>query len=719
MNKKLIKTLFGILFAIVSVVVTSLIFQFEFFQSLERKAYDALLRARGERTHTKNVVIVTIDEYSVKEMDYPLPRDKYGTMLAILAQSGAIAIGVDDLFPTVRQDSISMSQNDQFLFFHNYAPNVYHAIGPFVPSDEDQGEQRPIDFEAAKVLRQHSIQSHGLQFNFPHATYIDELPFDSLANLAAGVGHILIRQDTIDGIIRSVPFFVEYAGDYYPTFGAALAFAASQVNLDSVTVEKNEEDGGLTVRAGQLEIPLDSHGYLQIDYAGPNELYKQISFQEVLDAFVKKDAATLSIFKDAIVIIGPTARSIGDHNPTPLSDISPNCFIHANVYDQIMMGKYISLSPFNDQLFMVIIMTLLVSILAILLKLRWSFPIGVLLVAGYLYFSYSTFENTGVVYSLVEPLFALFFCYASAMSYNAATEGRQKAQIKGMFEKYVDKAVVKQILDNPSLVKLGGEEREITTLFADIEGFTRMAEQMGPQNTVGMLNSYLTEMSTIITENRGTIDKYIGDAIMSFWGAPLSDSDHAYNACAAAINMQRKLLALHTKWIHYGRPVVNQRIGINTGRAVVGNMGAETRLNYTAIGDSVNLAARLEGVNKEYGTRLLMSDNTYHKVKEKVLSREMDLVIVMGKTEPVRIYELIALADEVQTDATKKFLESYHNGLEAYKKRAWKSAIDQFHQALAIRRDDIVSNLYIQRATLFIDVPPPDDWNGVFVMTKK
>ncbi|KAB2923623.1 MAG: adenylate/guanylate cyclase domain-containing protein [Bacteroidetes bacterium] len=723
MNKKLMKTMFGILFAVVSVALTTGLFQWEFFRSLELKAYDAMLTARGVREHTSNVVIIKIDEFTMKELDYPIPRDKYGTLLAILAQSGAKAVGVDDLFPTVKQDSVSLAQNEQFLLFHNYAPNVYHAIGPFIPLDDNPGEPRHTDREAYATLHPHSIPANGRRLNFPQATYIDERPFDSLASLAAGVGHVLLSPDPIDGIIRAVPFFVEFSGDYYPTFGAALAFAAAGVDLSTVTVEETET--GMTVHAPvgasgrTLEIPLTTEGDLEIDYVGGNDNFTQVSLQDVLDAFVRQDAAFLAKFKDAVVIIGPTARSIGDHNATPIADISPNCFVHANVYDQIMMGRYITHAPAGTQLLVLMVLALIVSIAAILLKLRWSVPIGVVLTAGYLWFAFSTFTNTGEVYTLIEPLFALFFCYASAMSYTAATEGRQKAMIKGMFEKYVDRAVVQQIIDNPSLVKLGGEEREITTVFADIEGFTSMAEKMGPQNTVGMLNSYLTEMTSIMIEEYGTIDKYIGDAIMAFWGAPLEDKDHAYHACAAAIKMQRKLTALHTKWIHYGRPVVNQRIGINTGKAVVGNMGAEARLNYTAIGDAVNLASRLEGVNKEYGTRLLMSDNTYRQVHDRVLSREMDLVVVVGKTEPVRIYELIALADEVQTDATKKFLEYYHNGLEAYKKRAWRSAVDQFNQALSIRKDDIVSNLYIQRSMLFVDNPPPEDWNGVFVMTKK
>jgi adenylate cyclase len=389
------------------------------------------------------------------------------------------------------------------------------------------------------------------------------------------------------------------------------------------------------------------------------------------------------------------------------------------VYDQIMTSHYISHASFGSQFVLLIVLALAVTMASMLMRLRWSFPIGIVLLIGYLWFAYAAFANTGTMYSLTQPIFAIFFSYAGAMSYISVTEGKQKAQITGMFQKYVDASVVERLIENPSLLKLGGEEREITTLFADIEGFTRMAEKLGPANTVGLLNTYFTEMTNIVIEEYGTHDKYIGDAIMAFWGAPLDDSDHAVHACAAALKMQKKLEGLHTKWIHFGRPVVNQRIGLNSGKAYVGNMGAEAKFNYTAVGDAVNLASRLEGVNKEYGTRLLMSEFTYRRVSNEVLSREMDLVVVMGKTEPVRIYELIAMANEVQTDATKKFLDLYHAGLEAYKKRAWKSAIEQFQQALQIRRDDIVSNIYIQRSMLFIDSPPPDDWNGVFVMTKK
>ena len=727
MNKQLLKILVGVLIAAGSIAFSLFLFRTNwvenilgsnFFPALERKSYDALIRARGERPHTSNVVIVKIDENTLKELDYPVPRDKFGSLLYIISASGAKAIGVDYTFPTMKQDSASQFQNSLLLRFAGLSNNVFHAVGPFVPS-EDFGELKPedVDREAYAVLHPFSIPEKGGRLSFPRATYIDEKPFDSLASLGAGVGHILLYPDSVDGIIRKMPFMIDYAGDYYPAFGAALAFHALNIDPKSVTI--SQTDGGMIVHAGQLEIPVTRHGEIEIDYAGKNTVYKEISFYDVLDAFTRGDTQTLSIFKNAVAIIGPTARSIADIGATPVSEKSPNCYVHANVYDQIMSGHYINRPSTGSQLMLLIVIALIVTMPSMLLRLRWSFPIGVALLVGYLVFAYSAFANTGTMYSLTEPIFVIFFSYAGAMSYISATEGKQKALIKGMFQKYVDASVVEHLIDNPSLLKLGGEEREITTLFADIEGFTRMAEELGPQNTVGLLNTYLTEMTNIIIEEGGTLDKYIGDAIMAFWGAPLDDPDHPVHACAAALRMQKRLEGLHSKWIHFGRPVVNQRIGVNSGKAVVGNMGAEAKFNYTAVGDAVNLASRLEGVNKEYGTRLLMSEFTYRRVSKVVLSREMDLVVVVGKTEPVRIYELIAMADEVQNDATKKFLDFYHGGLEAYKKRAWKSAIEQFQQGLQIRRDDIVSNIYIQRSSMFIDSPPPENWNGVFVMTKK
>ena len=727
MNKLLLKVSVGVLIAAGSIAFSLFLFQTStvenvfgsnFFPALERKSYDALIRARGERPHTSNVVIVKIDENTLKELDYPVPRDKFGSLLYIISASGAKAIGVDYFFPTVKQDSASQFQNSLFLRFAGLSNNVFHALGPFVPG-EDIGEleAKDIDKESYAALHPFSIAETGGRLDFPRATYIDERPFDSLAALASGVGQVNLYPDSVDGIIRRMPFFVDYAGDYYPAFGAALAFHALNIDLKTITV--TQADDGMIVHAGQLEIPVTRHGEIQIDYAGKNNVYKEISFYDVLDAFTRGDTKILSMFKDAVVIIGPTARSIADIGATPVSEKSPNCYVHANVYDQIVTGHYINRASSGSQFALLVILALAVTMASLMLRLRWSFPIGLLLLGGYLWFTYSVFANTGTMYNLTEPLFAIFFSYAAAMSYISVTEGKQKAVIKGMFQRYVDASVVEHLIDNPSLLKLGGEEREITTLFADIEGFTRMAEKLGPQNTVGLLNTYLTEMTNIIIEEGGTLDKYIGDAIMAFWGAPLDDPNHSVHACAAALRMQKRLEGLHSKWIHFGRPVVNQRIGLNSGKAVVGNMGAEAKFNYTAVGDSVNLASRLEGVNKEYGTRLLMSEFTFRRASKEVLAREMDVVVVVGKTEPVRIYELIAMADEVQNDATKRFLDFYHAGLEAYKKRAWKSAIEQFQQGLQIRRDDIVSNIYIQRSTMFLDSPPPDDWNGVFVMTKK
>jgi adenylate cyclase len=473
------------------------------------------------------------------------------------------------------------------------------------------------------------------------------------------------------------------------------------------------------VAFNKVVIPLSPNGDVLIDYAGRNGIFPIISFTEVIDAYLRGDSTRLDIFRNAIVIVGATARAIGDHNSTPIADISPNCFIHANVAEQILSGIYIR--PVPTLIYGVILMAMCVAlgIFTQILHARWSLIWTVTLMMAYLDTAYAIFIRFGYVLPVFAPLIAVTICYTVAMSYSSSVERKRKSQIKEMFQKYVDVSIVEKLIENPTLLKLGGEVSEITTMFADVQGFTRLAEQLDPQKTVGILNTYFTDISHFILEQQGTLDKYIGDAVMGFWGAPLEDPDHAFHACSAALAMQHHITSVYRDSTKFSGPVIRQRIGLNTGTAVVGNMGSDVKFNYTAIGDSVNIASRLSGVNKEYGTHLLMTEYTYERVKMRVLAREIDNVLVLGKTKAVKMFELLSLVNDKHPDEFMRRLDSYQKGLALYKQREWKPAIDQFQDVLSYKRDDMVSHLYIQRSLFFMEDPPPDDWDGVFIMTRK
>ena len=715
MTKKLTKTIFGIFFAVLSVFLTRFLFQFGVFQSLDRNVYDEMLVSREGRPYKNNIVIVKVDDYTLKEFQYPISRDIWGQVLSVISRNGAIVIGVDRIFSTIGQDRIALEQNRKFIAYHKSIHNVYYAIKPLIPAESRSGRQQHVDKEAFQILHPFSVPMKSDEFPFPQAISVDDRPFPELLAVSTGVGHIDLFPDSIDGINRSVPFFITYAGDYYPTLGAALAFAAAKVPLNELTVQR---DDGIHVVGGPFDIPLNSDGSLQIDYAGKDDVFRQISFREVFDASQKNDRETLSIFKNAVVIIGQTAPSIGDNGATPFSDTSPHCYIHANVYNQLMMGQFITTIPIEAHITILLLVALIISLIAVLMKARWSVPLSLVLVAGYLWFGYSMFTASGVTYPMVEPVFIFMFCFLSSFVYTTVSGGQRKAMIHSLFDRYIDQTVIDQMIDTPNIEKFDGEEKEITAIFADIEGFTAVTEKMGPHNTVVLLNSYLTEMSRIITRGYGTVGNYVGDAMMAFWGAPLNDKENAFHACVAALTMQKAIDTMRTKWIHLGDPVINQRIGINTGNTIVGAMGSEGRRQYTAVGDTINIASRIEDFNKHYGTRVLLSHSAYVKVREKVLTREIDLVHLPGKSVPARIHELISLADEIQTDVTKKFLDHYAKGLEAYRNRAWKSAVAQFQEVLNIRPDDVVSDMYLRRSTMYVEVPPPDNWDGVFVLTK-
>jgi adenylate cyclase len=439
----------------------------------------------------------------------------------------------------------------------------------------------------------------------------------------------------------------------------------------------------------------------------------------VLSAAKQGDEKFFEQFKNKVCIIGPTLRSVGDYYAYPLEKSAPGFLAHANIYDMIATDSFITQANVWIQFLLLLFITLAIGYVAHTQKMRTGVSILITIAIVYSIFVYCAFAFFNIWFNIAEPMFAIFICFVSTVAYRAATEGRQRKMITDIFGRYVDSTVVNILINNPHLVKLGGEKREISILFSDIKGFSTISEKVDDETLVKLLNVYMTDMTNVILKHQGTVDKFIGDAIMAFWGAPLKDENATFHACVSALEMQYRLEKLQPKLYKIGNVEVKQRIGINTGICTVGNMGSEQRQSYTAIGDPVNLASRLEGVNKQYGTYILISETTYHQVAKRVVVREVDRVQVVGKTEPTRLYELINLADRPLTDKMKYFLEMFTEGLKAYQERRWDEGIAYMENAMQQIPNDPVCQLYIERMKLYQISPPKSDWNGVFVLQSK
>ncbi|MBI5966515.1 MAG: adenylate/guanylate cyclase domain-containing protein [Deltaproteobacteria bacterium] len=319
---------------------------------------------------------------------------------------------------------------------------------------------------------------------------------------------------------------------------------------------------------------------------------------------------------------------------------------------------------------------------------------------------------------MTYPLLNLILTYLGITGYRYMTEEREKKKIRGAFQYYLSPSVVDQMLHNPEKLKLGGEKKDLTVLFSDIRGFTSISERMTPETLVKFLNEYLTKMTDIVFKYDGLLDKYMGDALMAIWGAPLDQPDHAQRACYTALEMVEELWGLQKKWSAEGLPTLNIGIGINAGPMVVGNMGSERRFDYTVMGDSVNLGSRLEGLNKLYGTNVIVSEMTYERVREEILGRELDSVRVKGKDQRVRIYELLARRGTASAEQ-KAMAEEFHSALAEYENRQWDKALEAFRSILANHPNDGPAKLYAERCQILKDNPPAPDWDGVYTLTTK
>jgi adenylate cyclase len=441
----------------------------------------------------------------------------------------------------------------------------------------------------------------------------------------------------IDGIIRKIPLFYRFEEQVYPSFAFTLFLHAYGMEHKKIHIEP-----GKNVRVGTMTIPVDDEVRMPINFLGNPFSFRYIPFYDVLMQRVGE-----GFFREKIVLIGSSAVALSDLKPTPASrNMMPGVEVHANALYTLINNSFIHYPTILLTLILILGIAIVTTSLASYLKPWLSLLLTVIVFIGFLVACDLLFDTKNIWLEIVRPSYTLVLSYIVAIAYRFAVAERSKRELRRTFDRYVSREVVEQIISNPDQLKLGGERKDITVLFSDIRGFTSMSESMQPEEVVGILNDYLTTMTDIILEYGGTIDKFIGDAIMAVFGAPIPYADHTLRAAKASLRMRDALKTLWLKWTEEQKHPFDIGIGISTGEAIVGNIGSVRRTEYTAIGDIVNLGARIEPLNKEYNTHILISEAVYERIKDFITVSEIGQVRVRGKKHEVRLFELTALKEQ-------------------------------------------------------------------------
>ena len=682
---------------------------------LELKTYDMRLTASAPAQAPTQVTIVAVDEKSLAEVGrWPWSRRTVGQLVDKLTDLGAAVVALDVFFSEpenpqllTRIDRLKRSASpaetgsyDKLREELDTDPMLARAIRRngnvvlpivFLWSEEETGHVRVTDAERAahrietqamRVERVGDAGSMFLQVPDPKG-FVGNLPALSVA--ARAIGHINMTPDP-DGSLRRVQLGVRYQGNFFP----AADLQAARLFLGAPELVLHAAEYGIKgFSIGSRSIPTDEEGRVLIRYYGPEQTVRTISASDVLAGRVDADA-----LKGRIVLVGTGAKGIGDVRVTPYGSVFPGVEIRASIIQNILDNSFLR-RP--DWLGLIEIISLLATglLLAFVLP-RMGVRNGALLCAALLgaYFALAVYLFGQKIWvSVVYPsiLVALLFVSTTLAQYFRSE--LEKRQIKSAFQYYVPAKVVDEIVRDVSKLRLGGDKRELTVLFSDIRGFTSMAETMRPEDLVTLLNSYLTHMTDKVFRNDGLLDKYIGDAVMAVYGAPIHRPDHAELACRSALEMMEALRQLQAEWKRTGQPILDIGIGINTGPMIVGNMGSQTRFDYTVIGDAVNLGSRIEGMNKTYGTHILLSEYTYAHIRDRFQNiREIDTAHIRGRGAQVRLYELIP--DGVYADLA--WLKDFEKGYAQYRSGERQQAMSIF-QALLEGVGDPVSRYYLTR----------------------
>lgn len=729
-------------------ILTALVLLFidaPFLRFMELKALDLRMVSRGILPAGGETVIAAIDEKSLGELGrWPWPRTTIAKLVDVLKGYGAKAVGfnivfaepdansslktVDELSKEATNAGIrdiriyslleakqKSADTDAALarsidaaknvtlgyFFHTSPQEVGHLTEQQIAAGEEE-----IANSRFQMIRAHRganesalIQAYAVQPSLPQLTAA-----------ARNSGYFNGFPDS-DGTVRWSPLVIKFRENHYTSLALSLLIEY----LDRPTAILNMADYGVdSITLDSLRIPTDEGGRLLINYLGPGRTFPHYAVSDILGGRLPAET-----FRGKIVLVGATATGIYDTRVTPFAAVYPGVEAHATVIDNVLHRRFLVHSEWTRflDLCTIILVGLIVGFAVPRMKAVAGVLLSLALIGLFIAANTAIFVRYNVWMNLIYPALTMMTIYIGITVHRYVTEEREKKKIRGAFQYYLTASVVNEILKDPSKLKLGGDKKNLSVLFSDIRGFTSISEKLPPEELVHLLNEYLTAITEVVFKYDGLLDKYIGDAIMAVFGAPLHQPDHALRACRTGIEMMSALRRLKEKWATEGRPDVNIGVGINSGDMVVGNMGSEMRFDYTVMGDSVNLASRLEGTNKEYGTTVIISEFTYAMVKDDMFCRELDSVRVKGKNLPVRLFEL--LGERKDAHLWQEFAGRFESGLAKYREGNWDEAIAAFKGVLDVRPEDTPARIYIDRCEALKAHPPEGQWDGVFTMTKK
>lgn len=731
MKKHATRIVVGVLFLVVLIFHAAKIFEFDFLTHLEARSYDLRLNLTMPNTVDNRVVIVDIDEKSLAEEGrWPWSRDRMALLMDKLFDRYQISVLGFDVVFAEKDESSGLkvlqklareelkeiapfqtaltklkSKLDRDQLFANAIKGRRIVLGYYFSSQDVSGVLPPPVFPKGVFKNKpiHFTQWGGYGANLPE-----------LQASAASAGHFNTDPD-IDGVSRRVPMLAEYNGAYYES----LSLAMTRVLLGSPPVVAGFPGGADStslewLQIGPLKIPVDARVRALVPFRG-----KQASFKYIPAADVLRDRIPMEDLKNKIVLIGTSAPGLLDLRVTPVSVVYPGVEIHANLIAGMLDQNIKEMPPYilgGEVVLLLLIGLLLAWILPFQSPLKAS-VISLSILLGVVILNLSVWQYLHLVLPIATSLFLIMGLFALNMSYGFFVETRLKRQITGRFGQYVPPALVDEMAQNPENFSMEGESRELTVVFSDVRNFTTISEKMDPRELSQLMNDFLTPLTEVIYKYRGTIDKYMGDCIMAFWGAPLPDAQHARHALLAGMEMHEKLKELQPKFKEKGWPELRIGIGLNTGRMSVGNMGSKVRVAYTVMGDAVNLASRLEGITKEYGVGIVVGEATKAAVTDFIF-RELDRVRVKGKTEPIAIFEPLGAEGQVDKEILSD-AKIFSQALKLYRAQNWDMAELQLLNLQKSSPDSKLYALYLERIKYFRANPPGDHWDGVFEFKAK